>query len=1041
MHNSSGASGQRASSPMGAKKLRDAHADVFTDVDLEELDSHTGPGQEVADPDESGSAYSPSSRKHPGLASPVVFSRDNSSAGRASPSSTTSMVRYDPGQRPAASTSRPPAYQMSADQRRARIQNFHSVMNAAREGNADALQALPLADIDLDAPDADGLTALHHAAANGHIRVVALLVGHGASIQAATHSGFTPLLLAASRGRRAVVECLIHFQHSGVRPDQERQSSDRPSARRAIAAPGEYAFAAGQGLDIFDAMAAVYRFQELEVDIRDLVRAAENGNLEGVVRLLAALANARAVDSFVFSAGAREQAGTMNGLLANACGKGQVQIALALICAGASVDSVDSLGRTPLMHAARSKQPAMVTALLKTGAAMDMKDKFGHSVLSLAIDANAPAVLKALMNGKADIWNAAAWNEPLIHYAASNRKTEIVRMLLEAGADLPVANGSRELARSARENCKSAVSTLLAAGADPHHRAADGHTAFTLAAANGHDEVLAMFMGMQPSVEWKSILQRQCDTQGRTALMLAALNGKELTVKYLLRNHADPHQRDIGGRTALLWAAAHASPIMMDLLRNGGAKDTCTDDRGDTIFIIAAEHNNQSVMAAICDHPYPDKKFGIDTPNKDGDTPLIKAARGGFLEIVRTLNYEGANLLHVNNDGRTALHEAAASGHTPVVDYLRKEVAALPEVFPFANGTFSLLRSIPFVSNLLPARVKVQAREFDVDGNSLMMVAAANGQEILLRKLFEVQPDADARNADRLGLAAAVGGDALALASSSRADVPASPSKINIEQKNLNGLTALCQAALNGQYAALRFLIDQGARVDGTFPTSVGSEETHVTPLWLAARLVRCPAGNGTGGPMLQVIHTPETVVRLLLDSGAGSDINTPCGQQRQTPLIAAASAGRHDVVTLLIERGALADMPDLHGATPLMHAAWHGHRAVVEELLNNGAAPNVPPGALSALILAAESGHADVIQLLADRGAHLDHADSQGTTALIGAAKRGKVDAIKRLIALGANLCQVDARGHAAFHYAGRNNHDEIVGLLAKGAPLPRDN
>lgn len=173
MHNSSGASGQRASSPMGAKKLRDAHADVFTDVDLEESDSHTGPGQEVADPDESGSAYSPSSRKHPGLASPVVFSRDNSSAGRASPSSTTSMVRYDPGQRPAASTSRPPAYQMSADQRRARIQNFHSVMNAAREGNADALQALPLADIDLDAPDADGLTALHHAAANGHIRVSA----------------------------------------------------------------------------------------------------------------------------------------------------------------------------------------------------------------------------------------------------------------------------------------------------------------------------------------------------------------------------------------------------------------------------------------------------------------------------------------------------------------------------------------------------------------------------------------------------------------------------------------------------------------------------------------------------------------------------------------------------------------------------------------------------------------------------------------------------------------------------------------------------
>jgi uncharacterized protein len=112
----------------------------------------------------------------------------------------------------------------------------------------------------------------------------------------------------------------------------------------------------------------------------------------------------------------------------------------------------------------------------------------------------------------------------------------------------------------------------------------------------------------------------------------------------------------------------------------------------------------------------------------------------------------------------------------------------------------------------------------------------------------------------------------------------------------------------------------------------------------------------------------------------------------------------------------------------------------VMEVLLNHSASPNVKPGELSALILAAEGGHKDVIQLLADRGANLDHADSLGTTALIGAAKRGKTKAVKRLIRLGAYIDHIDKRGNSALFYASRENHADIVDLLGKGAPPPRN-
>src|SRR5262249_21757211 len=64
--------------------------------------------------------------------------------------------------------------------------------------------------VDVNAPQGDGVTALHWAARRGEADLVAALVAAGANARATTEFGaFTPLHLAAERGSSAVVKALI----------------------------------------------------------------------------------------------------------------------------------------------------------------------------------------------------------------------------------------------------------------------------------------------------------------------------------------------------------------------------------------------------------------------------------------------------------------------------------------------------------------------------------------------------------------------------------------------------------------------------------------------------------------------------------------------------------------------------------------------------------------------------------------------------------------------------------------------------------------
>ena len=84
------------------------------------------------------------------------------------------------------------------------------LMAAAKQGDADAVQALLAGGADPNPARGDGMTALHMAALEGHADVVASLLEAGAEVGATTRIGaYTPLHLASRGGHGAVVRALL----------------------------------------------------------------------------------------------------------------------------------------------------------------------------------------------------------------------------------------------------------------------------------------------------------------------------------------------------------------------------------------------------------------------------------------------------------------------------------------------------------------------------------------------------------------------------------------------------------------------------------------------------------------------------------------------------------------------------------------------------------------------------------------------------------------------------------------------------------------
>ena len=192
-------------------------------------------------------------------------------------------------------------------------------------------------------------------------------------------------------------------------------------------------------------------------------------------------------------------------------------------------------------------------------------------------------------------------------------------------------------------------------------------------------------------------------------------------------------------------------------------------------------------------------------------------------------------------------------------------------------------------------------------------------------------------------------------------------------------------------------------------------------------RIYICPLHDAAAtGDMRQL--------RAMLSAGANANAATG----GETPLHYAAREGHVQAARALLGAGASADARDADGCTPLHWAARAGQAGAAGALLGAGASANARCGGLTetALILATQEGHIDVMRTLLGAGADADARDSGGSAALHHAASsrlyEGKaIEATKVLLGAGADANARNAGGWTPYAWAERHGSHAVRKLL----------
>jgi ankyrin repeat protein len=174
----------------------------------------------------------------------------------------------------------------------------------------------------------------------------------------------------------------------------------------------------------------------------------------------------------------------------------------------------------------------------------------------------------------------------------------------------------------------------------------------------------------------------------------------------------------------------------------------------------------------------------------------------------------------------------------------------------------------------------------------------------------------------------------------------------------------VAEAAMKGDVAAVRALLQQGAEVNGAL-------------------------GDGMTALHWAAEHGDEELAAVLIKAGADPRAGTRIGAH--TPLHVAAKRGDSIIVRMLVDAGADVHVTTTTGAAPLHYAAASGDADAVRILLDRGAAVNVrePQWGQTPLMFAAASGRATVVKLLLARGA-----DAKATGKVVDISARNREDA-----------------------------------------------
>lgn len=432
------------------------------------------------------------------------------------------------------------------------------VADAAQHRDWQAVRALLARKADINAPQADGTTALEWAAHWNDPDGVKLLLGAGANAKLANRYGVTPLSEAATSGNAAMIEALLK---AGADP-KTLTTSDGETVLMTAARSGSVEAVKAlldRGADVNakenyrGQTALMWAAAERHPEVVKLLldRGADwkiqSISREGAMPKLSAASSVTpmahgGLTAFLFAA--RE---------------GVVDTARVMLDAGVDINQVDVDNTSGLVVAILNKRYTYAKYLLERGADPNVADNRGRAALYAAIDMRNEDY-SAMPNHKED--------DPL-------PSLDLVKLLLDRGAnpnavlskpiagrsgmdagDTTLGAGATPLMRASRAGDAAAMQALLAKGADLKLTTKDGTDACQFAAGIGYRDKntkgseadalealkLCVKLGMDVNRE---------NNRGEAALHGAALRGADTLVQYLVSQGAKINGKSKQGYTPL----------------------------------------------------------------------------------------------------------------------------------------------------------------------------------------------------------------------------------------------------------------------------------------------------------------------------------------------------------------------------------------------------------------------------------------------------------------------------------------------------------
>ena len=457
----------------------------------------------------------------------------------------------------------------------------------------------------------------------------------------------------------------------------------------------------------------------------------------------------------------------------------------ALLEGNEDVNAREVDGTTALHWAVRSDHVVISRMLLNAGADATVEDRYGTTPLYLAAVNGNATMIASLLDAGADANSTDPAGETALMTATRTGKPEAMRVLLENGALVDTRDPEFEqtaLMLAVREKHPEATALLLEWGAQVDSRTRTGPTPEFRPPCKGTgcgSEGVGINRGGLPDRG-----RRGPATGGMTPLLYAARDGRAEEARMLLEAGADISLTEANGIGPLLMAVLNNQLDVAELLLAAGADPNRDDFWGRAPLWAAVEYRN------------------LDMNNRDEDSPTDNGVdRAPILAFIRQLLDRGAD-----------------------VNFRTREVP------PSRRWLYSL-GDVSWV---------------DFTGQTPFLRAALSGDTATMRLLLEHGADPNLPTlAGTTPLMAAAGvnwvvaqtytesGEALLEAVRMCLELGA-----DINAANSMGLTALLGAANRGSNDIIRFLVDNGARLDiedregrtplrwaeGVFLAAVGAE-------------------------------------------------------------------------------------------------------------------------------------------------------------------------------------------------------------------------